>query len=671
MSFQVQTLPAPQHVGPAGMTSTFRPTYQWKTVTGATGYSLWVDDATPAPVIRQSYSASAVCNATDCAVTPTVTLAGGSHTWYVLTQSEAGDGPLSPAMTFVTPSWADGTSCAGSFRAADFNADGRTERLCSQGGVTNVQLSTGSGFANPAAWLGQELGAFLVADFNGDGAADLATYDGTTKVFKVALSTGTSFSPLTAWGTATATWTDGQLYSCGGTGSARSGTGNFDGNGYADVYCRGGGGSQIFVGKSTGSGFTFSIFADYSCWGVYERAGPADFDGDGRDDWFCIDGYGGLYGRLSNGVALEDGTFQGPGRGVCEIDDWSFADINGDGRTDVACRPNGYVGLSTGAAILDTGSSGQWCNNEAQSGLKSQMQPMDVDGDGGPELVCTYAGPYVRDVHYRKWNGQTLGPVQTLVEQWCLGSIQGGDFNGDGKFELVCENGWAIGSGTPNVVPDLMVEAASGIGGTAAAGYAPSSTFGCNKPPVRQLLTSLTSRDGRGGSSTTTYAYCGGCSDPAEGAFLGYQQVQATAPCLPGESSCPYTLTQFSQELRTLGRPTLVRRADGSGHALQDVQTFFHPQSGPSLPRQALVREVRTTDFAPTGSESKTTSVTYTYDAYANVTQQLAHGLVTSAGPRSRMTSCRPTSPTGQPTRADTLSASPTRDRSESSGARA
>ena len=237
--------------------------------------------------------------------------------------------------------------------------------------------------------------------------------------------------------------------------------------------------------------------------------------------------------------AFEDNTFQGPGRGPCEKDDWSFADINGDARTDVACRPNGFVGLSTGAAILDSQSTGEWCNDEKTllpggQTLRSQMQPMDVDGDGRPELVCTYAGTLVRDVHFRKWNGETLGPVQTLVEQWCLGSIQGGDFDGDGKFELVCDNGWAIGSGTPNVVPDLMIEATNGIGGKTTASYAPSSTFGCNKPPVRQVLTSLTGHDGRGASSTTSYTYCGGRSDPAEGAFpLCPHVTSVTAPSSP------------------------------------------------------------------------------------------------------------------------------------------
>ncbi len=64
---------------------------------------------------------------------------------------------------------------------------------------------------------------------------------------------------------------------------------------------------------------------------------------------------------------------------------------------------------------------------------------------------------------------------------------------------------------------------------------------------------------------------------------------------------------------------------------LQDTWSFFYPQTGPVLPRKALVQETRTTDYGPTGG-SKTTSVTYQYDAYANTTQVFSHGEVTAAG---------------------------------------
>jgi RHS repeat-associated protein len=643
--FTVTRPSAPQPLAPGGPTAS-QPTYRWRPSAGATSYLLRADGEDPevGTVVWTRYPASAVCSGTECAATPAVTLLDGAYTWRVLAGSAAGDGLYSSPMRFVTPTWTGGTRCGGEYLAADFDADGRTDRLCSREGVTNVSLSTGTGFTTPAVWLDGQIYSPMVADFNGDGAADLAQYDGGSKVFQVALAAGTAFAPFTPWGTATAVWTDGQTYSCGGgTGSAKRGTGNFDGNGYADVFCRGALNGRTFVGKSTGSSFTFSIFADYMCGSGGEGIGPADFDGDGRDDWYCIDGNGGLYGRLSNGQAFEDQTFQGPGRGYCAREDWGFVDINADGRTDAACRTNGVVLLSTGAAMVDTGSSGNWCNfwqavpNPEDPPnpiwvLRSQMQPMDTDGDRVPELVCTFAGQYFRDVHVRKWNGQRLGPSQLLAQSWCETAVRGGDFDGDGKLELVCDNGSVLRAGTPNVVPDLMTEASNGIGGRSRASYGPSSAFAGNKPPVRQVVTSTAVDDGRGGVSTTTYTYFDGRSDPAEGTFLGYGRVRASLPCLANETTCPATVTLYSQDLRTLGRPTLVLRANGAGGVLQETRTYFHPQSGPALPRQALVREVRTTDQVPGGGSTKTTSVTYAYDSYGNVTQEFSRGEVSAAG---------------------------------------
>ena len=118
-----------------------------------------------------------------------------------------------------------------------------------------------------------------------------------------------------------------------------------------------------------------------------------------------------------------------------------------------------------------------------------------------------------------------------------------------------------------------------------------------------------------------------------------------------------------SQELRSLGRPRLVRRSNGAGYVLQEVETFFHPQSGPSLPRQALVREVRTTDFAPSGSDTKTTSVSYTYDTYGNLTQQLSHGKVRATGAEIPNDELKTDITYWPADTTDTSSASRTRDR--------
>jgi RHS repeat-associated protein len=630
----------PTLTSPSGAIAQPNPTYTWQRVAEASQYFLAVDKMVDGEWQRGPQvlaDASSVCTASTCATTA-ATLEPGQYRWWVEAKSGPG-GAWGGPMEFSV-GWTGATRCRGPFLAADFNGDGRTDQLCSQEGMTTVALSTGTGFASPTVWLEHEVGSPILGDYNGDGATDLAGYDAAT--FYVSLSTGTRFSPGGPWGTASALW-NGQTYTCGSNGTAFPGSGNFDGNGYADVHCRGGDGSMAFVGKSNGSSFTFSVFSEsLACWGLVGRAGPADFDGDGRDDWYCIDRWGTLTAMLSNGQAFEANTFQSPGA-RCEPDDYTFVDINGDGRTDVTCRQNGILLLSTGTAMLDTGPSGGWCmawetipDPEDPSKTievpRAQMQPMDVDGDRAPELVCTFDGPYVRDVYIRKWNGESLLPPQLLRSQWCSTSVQGGDFDGDGQFELVCDSGAVLRAGTPNVVPDLMVRAENGIGGKTTVGYQPSSVFGCNKPPVRQVATWTTTEDGRGGSSTTNYAYCGGRTDPAEGTFLGYGQAQTTLPCLNNEPSCPVTTTEFSQDLRTLGRPTLVRRAGGSGYVLQETRTFFKPQTGPSLPRQALVEEVRTTDFALEGGGTKTTAVSYLYDSYANVMRQTSRGEVTPGG---------------------------------------
>ena len=190
-------------------------------------------------------------------------------------------------------------------------------------------------------------------------------------------------------------------------------------------------------------------------------------------------------------------------------------------------------------------------------------------------------------MHVRKWNGEKLGPVQVLADMWCKGAVQGGDFDGDGKFELVCDNGAVLRAGAPNVVPDLMVEAANGIGGRTTVSYGPSSSFGCNKPPVRQVVTGVTTDDGRGGSVTTTSSYCDGRTDPSEGTFLGYGQVQTKARPLEGETAGPTTTVLYSP------RAALGRTAPASSAAATAQGTSCRRWRRSSIPSRGRPSRAR------------------------------------------------------------------------------
>jgi hypothetical protein len=116
-------LPPATLITPSGTTTTTTPTYIWNAVTGATWYYLWVNGPSGSPVIQQWYTAAqANCasGAGTCSVTPSTTLANGTHTWWIQTYASAGYGPWSsglsftvsggvpPAATLVAPS---GTSC--------------------------------------------------------------------------------------------------------------------------------------------------------------------------------------------------------------------------------------------------------------------------------------------------------------------------------------------------------------------------------------------------------------------------------------------------------------------------------------------------------------------------------------------------------------------------------
>ena len=177
-----------------------------------------------------------------------------------------------------------------------------------------------------------------------------------------------------------------------------------------------------------------------------------------------------------------------------------------------------------------------------------------------------------------------------------------------------------------------MTEAGNGIGGRSTATYGPSSAFGCNKPPVRQVVTSTSVDDGRGGVSTTTYSYCDGRTDPAEGAFLGYGQVQATLPRLSGESAGPVTTTVYSQELRSLG-PTHPRATGRRSRPRAAGDADLLPPAVRSVPAPAGPRERGPDDGLRAWRGSDQDDLGHLHlRHYANVTQQLARGEVTAAG---------------------------------------
>jgi hypothetical protein len=93
-------------VAPTGTITTTTPAFTWQAVTGATGYQLWVNDASQQGRINIGYAPAPVgCQGgtATCTVNPGVALAAGPAMWWVRTVNGAGEGAWSSGLSFIVP----------------------------------------------------------------------------------------------------------------------------------------------------------------------------------------------------------------------------------------------------------------------------------------------------------------------------------------------------------------------------------------------------------------------------------------------------------------------------------------------------------------------------------------------------------------------------------------
>jgi FG-GAP-like repeat len=162
----------------------------------------------------------------------------------------------------------------------DFNGDGKDDIVTFTRGSRAdviVALSTGTGFAPAKLWsdffaIGNEVPA--VGDFNGDGKDDIATFTrGAAGEVHVALSTGNGFLGASKWT---------QFFALN---AEQPVVADFNGDGKDDIatFTRGASG-DVFVALSTGAGFLgASKWHDFFAIGS-ELPGAGDFTGDGKAD---------------------------------------------------------------------------------------------------------------------------------------------------------------------------------------------------------------------------------------------------------------------------------------------------------------------------------------------------------------------------------------------------
>lgn len=345
-----------------------------------------------------------------------------------------------PGIGFAAaPSPAAGPSPAWYVAIGDFDGNGTADLVIGNnksgpfiGDETTLSVLLGNGDGTFRTRTAYVLGAgryprgIAVADFDGDGAADLAVANGYYYIsVLIGRGDGTFQAPV-------------DLVAGSGGGPTPAGllAADFDNDGLVDLASANCSGTlSVLIGNGDG---TFAAPREYPSGGLAREARLADLNEDGFADLVLANYYGDSVSVL---IGNGDGTFRPPtiiGLGMPAS--VVVEDFDGDGHLDLA------VGSPAGGCIIvlpgrGDGTFAPWTSYRIGQGVGA-MAAVDVNGDGAADLAVVHMGyngvPRVDVVtgqhdgvfNYRLSIG-TAGRPNALVTA---------DFNGDGIADLAGPN---------------------------------------------------------------------------------------------------------------------------------------------------------------------------------------------------------------------------------------
>jgi len=260
------------------------------------------------------------------------------------------------------------------------------------------------------------------ADFNGDGAIDLATANGGSDDTSVLLGNGDG------------SFQDQQRFAAGDAPRSITAA-DFNGDGVIDLATANAGFDDISILLGNGDG-SFQDPLLFAAGDFPESITAADFNGDGAIDLATAN-------NSSNDTSVllgnGDGTFHAPDRFGAGDRPSSItaADFNGDGAVDLVTANT----LSDDISVLLGNGDGSFQDQQrfAAGHGPGSITAVDFNGDGAIDLATANAGPDDTSVLLGNGDGTFQGQRRFAAGDAPV-SITAADFNGDGATDLATAN---------------------------------------------------------------------------------------------------------------------------------------------------------------------------------------------------------------------------------------
>ena len=205
--------------------------------------------------------------------------------------------------------------------------------------------------------------------------------------------------------------------------------------------------------------------------------------------------------------------------GVGSTPRWTaLADLNGDGKPDIVAA--NFAGNSI-TVLLANGTGGFTPAAGSPFGVGTDPQSVaiaDLNGDGKPDIVtANFGGNNITVLFGNGLGAFTAAPGSPFVVGAAPTSLAVGDFNGDGKLDIVTANS------ADNTITVLLGD---GLGGFAAAAGSP---FAVGTNPVSTALGDF-NRDGKLDILTANSG--DNIDNPAPRRWIGWVRLGAGQPVL-------------------------------------------------------------------------------------------------------------------------------------------